>query len=80
MTQTRIVLDPQHKPKAELILQQTGITTLSQLFSILLVCYGDHLIAGLRGQPLSITTPTPQPRPPVKSQHQNQPFTQMAGL
>ncbi|BAY78373.1 hypothetical protein NIES25_48470 [Nostoc linckia NIES-25] len=48
MAQTRIVLDPKHKPKADQIMEETGISTLSQLFSILLVCYGDHLVNALK--------------------------------
>lgn len=49
MSQTRIVLAPKHKVKAEEILSQTGIESLSQLFSIFLVNYGDKLIANIKG-------------------------------
>jgi hypothetical protein len=44
MTQTRIVLNPKYKPKAEEILEATGIDNLSQLFTLLLVNYGDCLV------------------------------------
>ncbi|NJL62278.1 MAG: hypothetical protein HC903_11120 [Methylacidiphilales bacterium] len=48
MTQTRIVLNPKHKDKAEEILQTTGIDNLSQLFSIFVVNFGDCLINKLK--------------------------------
>ena len=49
MTQTRIVLSPKYKDRAEQILVETGIESLSQLFSIFLVSYGDRLIASIKG-------------------------------
>ena len=49
MSQTRIVLAPKHKMKVEEILTQTGIESLSQLFSIFLVVYGDKLVSGIKG-------------------------------
>ncbi len=48
MPQTRIVLNPKHQPKAEEILERTGIDNFSQLFSIFLVNYGDCLIQRLK--------------------------------
>lgn len=48
MTQTRIVLNPKHKGKADEILEQTGIDNLSQLFSIFVVNFGDCLIKKLK--------------------------------
>lgn len=59
MAQTRVVLDESDRPKAEEIMEATGIKTFSQLLSILLVNYGDHLVSALK------TTPTPPP-PPVQ--------------
>lgn len=48
MSQTRIVLNPKHRQKAEEILEVTGLDSFSQLFSLLLVVYGDCLIKSLR--------------------------------
>lgn len=48
MTQKRILLNPKHYEKADEILTQTGITNLSQLFSIFIVNYGDSLINSLK--------------------------------
>ena len=59
MAQTRVVLDESDRPKAEAIMTQTGIKTFSQLLSILLINYGDHLVSALKA------TPTPPP-PPVQ--------------
>jgi len=59
MAQTRVVLDESDRPKAEAIMNQTGIKTFSQLLSILLINYGDHLVSALKA------TPTPPP-PPVQ--------------
>lgn len=56
--QTRIVLDQSDRPKAEQILEATGIKTFSQLFSIFLINYGDHLVTALK-------TPPTAPPPPV---------------
>ena len=56
--QTRIVLDQDDRPKAEQILEATGIKTFSQLFSFFLINYGDHLVSALKA------TPSPVP-PPV---------------
>lgn len=49
MSQTRVVLDEKHLPKAKEIIEQTGINTYSQLFTILLVNYGDTLVKSLKG-------------------------------
>lgn len=57
--QTRVVLDDSERPKAEKILKATGIKTFSQLFSILIVNYGDHLVSALKAMP---TAPTAQQR------------------
>ncbi|MUH00638.1 hypothetical protein F7734_53570 [Scytonema sp. UIC 10036] len=57
MAQTRIVLDPKYKPKAEAILEQTGISTLSQLFTLLLVNYGDNLVNALKPQAMTMQAP-----------------------
>lgn len=46
--QKRIVLNPEHVPQAEEILKETGISSLSQLFSIFLSCYGEHLLKSLK--------------------------------
>jgi hypothetical protein len=51
--QTRIVLDQDDRPKAEQILQATGIKTFSQLFSIFLINYGDHLVSALKASPMA---------------------------
>lgn len=48
MAQTRIVLNPKYKPLAEEILEVTGIDNLSQLFTLLLVNYGDCLVNCLK--------------------------------
>jgi hypothetical protein len=56
--QTRIVLDQDDRPKAEQILEATGIKTFSQLFSIFLINYGDHLVSALKATPNA-------PPPPV---------------
>lgn len=48
MNQTRVVLDEKHIPKAKEIIEQTGINTYSQLFTILLVNYGDTLVRSLK--------------------------------
>lgn len=50
MTQTRIVLPIKYKPKAEEILEQTGIESLSQLFTIFIVNYGDLLVINIKGE------------------------------
>lgn len=49
MTQTRIVLPAKYKPKAQEILEQTGIESLSQLFAIFIVNYGDQLVINIKG-------------------------------
>jgi hypothetical protein len=56
MTQTRIVLETKHRPKADRIMEETGISTLSQLFSILLVCYGDHLVSSMKSPTVQLPT------------------------
>ena len=50
MSQTRIVLPAKYKPKAQEILEQTGIESLSQLFIIFLVNYGDQLKVNIKGE------------------------------
>ncbi len=47
MSQLRIVLDSELKPKAEQIMKATGIKTLSQIFTIFVVYYGDELVNSL---------------------------------
>lgn len=44
----RIVLSDKHRPKAERIIAETGIDNLSQLFSLLIVNYGDRLVKALK--------------------------------
>jgi hypothetical protein len=66
--QTRIVLDSDDRPKAEQILEATGIKTFSQLFSIFLINYGDHLVSALKATPTAppppVTMPGLTPQPP----------------
>ena len=66
-TQTRVVLDEAEKPKAEAILKATGIKNFSQLFSIFIVNYGDHLVNALKAIPVAppppVTMPQTQPIP-----------------
>ncbi|MHC5861661.1 hypothetical protein [Nostoc sp.] len=50
MKQKRVVLDEKYIPKAEKIIGETGISTFSQLFTILLVNYGDVLVKSLKGE------------------------------
>lgn len=45
---TRIVLSERHRPKAERIIDETGIDNLSQLFTLLLINYGDKLVKALK--------------------------------
>jgi hypothetical protein len=89
--QTRVVLDEAERPLAEKILEQTGIKTFSQLFSIFLVNYGDHLVSALKATPTAppppVTMPTPQPTqvrqlPTIQPTQNIQPkqFKPMAGL
>jgi len=59
--QTRIVLDADDRPKAEQILKVTGIKTFSQLFTILLVNYGDHLVNALKASPMAPPPPVAMP-------------------
>jgi hypothetical protein len=65
--QTRIVLDAEDRPKAEQILETTGIKTFSQLFSIFLINYGDHLVSALKATPSAppppVVMPNAQPQP-----------------
>jgi hypothetical protein len=65
--QTRVVLDEAERPKAEQILEQTGIKTFSQLFSIFLVNYGDHLVSALKATPSAPPPPVMMPSQPVQS-------------
>ena len=88
--QTRVVLDEAERPKAEQILELTGIKTFSQLFSILLVNYGDHLVSALKATPIAPPPPvvmpsqTAQPKhlPSIQPTQFSQPkqFKPMAGL
>lgn len=48
MNQTRIVVDARYRSKADRIMQDTGIHSLSQLFTLLLVNYGDKLLHALK--------------------------------
>lgn len=80
MTQTRIVLNPKYKPKAEEILEATGIDNLSQLFTLLLVNYGDCLVNCLKhSHQLPIQSPlvaqgaTPSPTQPPSILPQSSP-------
>jgi hypothetical protein len=59
--QTRIVLDQDDRPKAEQILEATGIKTFSQLFSIFLINYGDHLVNALKASPMAPPPPVMMP-------------------
>jgi hypothetical protein len=59
--QTRIVLDADDRPKAEAILEVTGIKTFSQLFSIFLINYGDHLVSALKATPSAPPPPVMMP-------------------
>jgi hypothetical protein len=65
--QTRIVLDQDDRPKAEAILEVTGIKTFSQLFSIFLINYGDHLVSALKATPSAPPPPVMMPSQPVQS-------------
>jgi hypothetical protein len=60
--QTRIVLDSDDRPKAEQILEVTGIKTFSQLFSIFLINYGDHLVSALKAAPSAPPPPVMMPQ------------------
>jgi len=60
-TQIRIVLNPKYKPKADEVLAATGLDNLSQLFSVLLVNYGDRLIAAFKAEQSMVLTPLEQP-------------------
>ncbi|HEY9830604.1 MAG TPA: hypothetical protein V6D26_08495 [Stenomitos sp.] len=62
--QTRIVLDADDRPKAEQILEATGIKTFSQLFSIFLINYGDHLVNALKMAPVAPPPPVVMPTQP----------------
>jgi hypothetical protein len=66
--QTRIVLDADDRPKAEAILEVTGIKTFSQLFSIFLINYGDHLVSALRAAPSAPPPPVVMPQSVSPSQ------------
>jgi hypothetical protein len=90
-SQTRIVLDAEDRPKAEAILALTGIKTFSQLFSLFLINYGDHLVSALKATPAAppppVTMPIQQPTqvkqlPTLQVTENIQPkqFKPMAGL
>jgi hypothetical protein len=66
--QTRIVLDADDRPKAERILEATGIKTFSQLFSIFLINYGDHLVSALKASPSAPPPPVTMPQSVSPSQ------------
>jgi hypothetical protein len=66
--QTRIVLDSDDRPKAEQILEVTGIKTFSQLFSIFLINYGDHLVSALKASPSTPPPPVTMPQSVSPSQ------------
>lgn len=89
--QTRVVLDEAERPYAEHILEQTGIKSFSQLFSIFIVNYGEHLMKALKSSPAAppppVVMPAPEPvqarqlptiQPGQSAQHKR--FTPMAGL
>lgn len=87
--QTRVVLDSSDRPKAEEILEVTGIKTFSQLFSILIVNYGDHLVTALKTVPTAPPPPVTMPqqggqssKPTIQPSQSAQPkqFKPMAGL
>jgi hypothetical protein len=89
MSQTRIVLDADDRPKAEAILDATGIKTFSQLFAIFIHNYGDHLVNALKASPVPPPPPVVMPQPatnkqmptiqPTQAAHPKQ-FKPMAGL
>jgi hypothetical protein len=60
--QTRIVLDADDRPKAEQVLQATGIKTFSQLFSLFLHNYSDHLVTALKATPIAPPPPVTMPQ------------------
>lgn len=62
MAQTRIVLNPKYKDKAQEILDTTGIDSLSQLFTLFLANYGDALVNGLKQQHPQNLTSVPHPQ------------------
>ncbi|MBD0343527.1 MAG: hypothetical protein ICV55_10885 [Coleofasciculus sp. C3-bin4] len=68
--QTRIVLDSDDRPKAEQILEATGIKTFSQLFSIFLINYGDHLVTALKTPPTAPPPPVAMPKTQAQVPHQ----------
>jgi hypothetical protein len=68
--QTRIVLDQDDRPKAERILEATGIKTFSQLFSIFLINYGDHLVTALKATPSAPPPPVTMPQTQAQTPHQ----------
>jgi hypothetical protein len=92
--QTRVVLDEAERPLAEQILEQTGIKTFSQLFSILIVNYGSHLVSALKATPSAppppVVMPVQQPIQPIQAKQlptiqptqnpQPKQFKPMAGL
>jgi hypothetical protein len=88
--QTRIVLDADDRPKAEQILEATGIKTFSQLFSIFLINYGDHLVSALKATPIAPPPPVMMPSQTAHPKHlptiqpsqfaQSKQFQPMSGL
>ncbi|WP_341532239.1 hypothetical protein WKK05_41010 (plasmid) [Nostoc sp. UHCC 0302] len=81
MTQTRIVLNPKYKPKAEEILEATGIDNLSQLFTLLLVNYGDCLVNCLKhSHQVPIQSPTQPPTILPPSSPQKKKFAPMGSF
>ncbi len=71
--QTRVVLDETERPKAEQILEQTGIKTFSQLFSVFIVNYGDHLVNALKASPAAPPPPIAMPQAAVQPQSRQLP-------
>ncbi len=60
MPLTRVTIDDESKATAEEILKSTGIKSLSQLFTIFIVNYGDDLVSALQNkrQPKTIAVNT----------------------
>jgi hypothetical protein len=48
VSKTRVILDDKYKLLADKILEESGISTYSQLFAVLLKVYGERLISNLK--------------------------------